>query len=326
MITVGSAVIDEYAMSHAFELEPSVKAPDGFNTCFPLGAKLGLTNLIMETGGGATNAAVTFGRLGFRTATVCRVGTDLMGELLTRRLAEDGVDTHLVQRDPRERTGQSIILVSDIGYRSILVFRGASGNVSHREVPWTKLRPRWFYVTALGGNLGLLSLILERAEQVGARVAWNPGGTELEKGLARLSPLIRRVDVLDVNREEAALLAHKPTRHLRSIVNALGDIPKIGLLLTDGKRGAYLHARGCTWHCPALPGKRVNTTGAGDALGSGFVAGFMKTCDLAVGLKVGMLNALGVITHMGAKVGILKRWPTERELSHVSVKTVTLRD
>ncbi|HWR00036.1 MAG TPA: PfkB family carbohydrate kinase, partial [Candidatus Methylomirabilis sp.] len=168
--------------------------------------------------------------------------------------------------------------------------------------------------------------ILERAEQIGARVAWNPGNAELEKGLPRLTPLIRRVDALIVNREEAALLAHKPVRHLRSIVDKLGDLPKIALLCSDGPRGAYLASRGCTWFCPPLPGKRVNTTGAGDALGSGFVAGFMKTCDLATGLKVGMTNALGVITHMGAKVGILQRWPSDRELAKVRVRAIKLRD
>ncbi len=326
VITIGSAVIDEYAMSHAFELMPSAKAPDGFNTCFPMGAKLGLTGLTQETGGGATNAAVTFSRLGFRAATICRVGRDLLGEHIVRRLDAEGVRTAYAQRDPELHTGQSIILVSDIGYRSILVYRGASAKIDRREIPWTKLRPRWFYVTALGGNLGLLSLILERAEQVGARVAWNPGNAELEKGLPRLTPLIRRVDILDLNREEAALLTHKPARHLRSIVGKLSDLPKIAFLCTDGPRGAYLASRGCTWHCPSLPGKRVNTTGAGDALGSGFVAGFMRTCDLVTGLKVGMLNALGVITHMGAKVGILKRWPSERELARVKVRSVRLRD
>lgn len=326
VITVGSAVIDEYATSHAFELMPSAKAPDGFNTCFPMGAKLGLTGLVQETGGGATNAAVTFSRLGLRAAAVCRVGRDLFGDHIVQRLDEEGVRTSYVQRDAELRTGQSIILVADIGYRSILVHRGASAKIDRREIPWNKLRPRWFYVTAQGGNLGLLSLILERAEQTGARVAWNPGNAELEKSLPRLTPLIRRVDILDLNREEAALLAHKPVRHLRSIVDKLGDLPKIALLCSDGPRGAYLASRGYTWHCPSLPGKRVNTTGAGDALGSGFVAGFMQTCDLALGLKVGMLNALGVITHMGAKAGILKRWPTERELARVKVKAVRLRD
>jgi sugar/nucleoside kinase (ribokinase family) len=326
VITIGGAMIDEYAVCPAFEMEPSVKAPDGFNTCFPLGAKLPLSNLVYETGGGATNAAVTFGRLGFKTAAVCRVGEDLNGDVIVQRLEDECVSPIYVQRDQKLRTGQSIILVANIGYRSILVHRGASAEINHREIPWSSLHARWFYVTSLGGDLGLLSLILDRAELIGARVMWNPGNAELEKGLGRLLPFIRRVDILNLNREEASALSGKPVRHLASIVAKIGNVPKIGFLLTDGGNGAWLHAHGCTWHTPALHGKRVNTTGAGDAFGSGFLAGFLKTCELSIGLKVGMQNALGVVTHMGAKVGILRRWPSERELDRVKVKAVRLKD
>jgi sugar/nucleoside kinase (ribokinase family) len=326
VITVGAAVVDEYAKSSAFELERSAAAPDGFNTCFPLGAKLDLSSLAYDTGGGATNAAVTFGRLGLKTATVCRVGEDLFGDVIAQKLEDEHVSRQFVQRDPKLRTGQSIILVSNIGYRTILVHRGASANISHREIPWTKIHTRWFYVTSLGGDLGLFSLILDRAEVIGARVMWNPGNAELEKGLGRLTPLIRRVDVLNVNREEASVLAEKPVRHLKSVVAKLGALPKIGLLVSDGPRGAYLHARDCTWHTPAIRGKRVNTTGAGDALGSGFLAGFLKTCDLSIAMKIGMLNAFGVVSHMGAKVGILRHWPIERDLERIKVTCVKLKD
>jgi sugar/nucleoside kinase (ribokinase family) len=324
VITIGSAVVDEYARSPRFELTPSVKAPDGFDTCFPMGAKLALDDLTLETGGGATNAATTFARLGFKTGTVCRVGHDVFGDLILKQLKKERIATSFVQHDRTERTGQSIILLANIGYRTILAYRGAGAHIDHKEIPWKSLTPRWFYVTSLGGDLGLFSLILDRAATCGARVAWNPGNAELEKGIARLTPLLRRVDVVSINREEAALLTHQPSRHFASIIEKLGALPKIALLVSDGPKGAYLHARHCTWHAPALPGKRVNTTGAGDALGSGFVAGFMATCDSAYGFRVGMLNSLGVITHMGAKAGIIHSWPKDEALAKVKIKIAKL--
>lgn len=322
VITVGSAVVDQYLRSPAFEIQPKAGAPDGFEACVPLGLKIGLSDLIFESGGGATNAATTFSRLGFKAAAACRVGSGLHGDFVVRRLKEEGVDASLVQRDPDAHTGQSIILVAGAGFRSILVHRGASADLNAKQIPWSRLRPRWFYVTSLGGDLGLMSLLLDRAEQVGARVAWNPGQAEMEKGLSRLTPLIKRVDVLNMNREEAALLTHKAPRHLSSITRMLADLPKVALLITDGNNGAYLTSRDCTWFSPAMPGKRTNTTGAGDALGSGFVAGFLQSCDLATALKVGMLNALNVITHMGAKTGILKKWPTARDLERVKIRSM----
>jgi sugar/nucleoside kinase (ribokinase family) len=326
VIAVGSGVIDHYARSSAFELRRDASAPAGFDTCFPLGAKLVMDEIIMQTGGGATNAAVTFANLGLRTAVICRIGNDAYGGIVKEDLTRHGISTEYMQTDPKLGTGQSIILLSDIGYRSILVYRGASAGISRREIPWKKLSPRWFYVTSLGGDLGLMSLILDRAEACGASVFWNPGSKEIKKGLAKLKPLIKRVDILDVNREEAGELADLPTRHLAKIVKAIGNLPKVALMVSDGPKGAYLHTRCCTWYAPPLPGKRVNTTGAGDALGSGFVAGFMETCDLATGLKVGMLNALGVIMKMGAKGGILESFPAERVLKRIKVKPAKLKD
>lgn len=320
VVTIGAAVIDLYATSPAFELSRKPGAPDGWNASVPLGAKLELSDLIMETGGGATNTAVTFSRLGLRTAAVCRVGKGLNGDFVVRRLKEEKIDATCVQRDGSHHTGQSIILVAGAGFRTILVHRGASEELDARRIPWGRLSPRWFYATSLAGDLGTISLMLDRAERVGSRVAWNPGMHELEKGLKHLAPLLRRTDVLILNREEAALLTHKPKRHLKDILSTLGELPKIALLVSDGDNGAYLTSRGCTWYSPSLPGARVNTTGAGDALGSGFVAAFLETCDPALALQIGMLNAFGVITHMGAHAGILKTWPTMKEVKRVKLK------
>lgn len=326
VVTVGSGVIDHYARSSAFELKRDEDAPTGFDTCFPLGAKLTLDDISMQTGGGATNAAVTFSHLGLKTATICRVGDDTYGNIIIESLTSENVSTSFVQKDAKLGTAQSIILLADIGYRSILVYRGASANLSRHDIPWKKLQTRWFYITSLAGDLGLFSLILDRAESIGASVFWNPGSGELNKGFDKLKPLIQRVDVLDLNREEAALLSGEAPRHLKKIIGTIGNLPKLGLLVSDGPKGAYLHTKCCTWYAPPLPGKRVNTTGAGDALGSGFLAGYMKTCDLATALQVGMVNALGVITTMGAKGGILESWPTEKVLKRVQVKPAKLRE
>jgi ribokinase len=324
IVTMGSAVLDSYLSSALFELERSPQAPSGWNACVPLGVKIPLSSLVNDVGGGATNAAVTFARLGARVSSLCRIGTDLQGDFLVAKLKEEGVDTSAIQRDATLPTGQSIILVAGQGERTVLVHRGASARVEAKRIPWAKLSPRWFYVTSLGGDLGFMELLLHRAEQIGARVFWNPGRKELEKGLARMLPLMRRVDVFNVNREEASLLTHQPKRHLGAMVKHLADAPKIALLISDGAHGAYLMSRGCAWHCPALVGKPLNTTGAGDALGSGFVAGFMHTCDLSIGLKLGMKNAQSVMQRMGAKEGILRAWPTEKELARIKITPAKL--
>lgn len=326
VIAVGSAVVDHYIRSHAFEIKKDPHAPNGFDTCFPFDSKVAVQDVQTQTGGGATNAVATFGNLKIKSAVICRTGKDIYAQMIRDDLRAHHVDDAYVQTDKELGTGQSMILLSDIGSRSILVYRGASALINKREIPWSTLHPRWFYITSLAGDLGLLSLILDRAEACGASVFWNPGNAELAKGIHKLAPLIKRVDLFDVNREEAGRLAEQPPRHLKRIIETIGHFPKMGLIVSDGPKGCYLHTRCCTWYAPPLPGKRVNTTGAGDALGSGFVAGFLKTCDLSIALKVGMLNALGVITHMGAKAGLLTEWPSEIALKRIVIKSANVHE
>ena len=319
VITLGAATQDVFVFSKQFEETPDAAAPDGLDACLPLGSKIGLDDLIFATGGGATNAAVTFSRFGLKTACLARVGKDAAGDDVAAQLKQDRVETRFIQRDASLRTAYSIILVSGSGHRAILTYRGASAKLSSQEIPWNGLSAKWVYVTSLAGDLAMLKQAFAFADRVGARVAWNPGNAELKLGRKKLEPFLRKCAVLDVNREEAAVLADAAPESLDTIIGTLASLPRLALLVTDGGNGAYVHAGGKTLFAPALKAKRVNTTGAGDAFGSGFVAALAHGADTKTALQTAMLNATGVITHMGAKAGILKKMPTQNEQARVKV-------
>jgi hypothetical protein len=48
----------------------------------------------------------------------------------------------------------------------------------------------------------------------------------------------------------------------------------------------------------------------------------MKADDLRMALAVGIVNAQSVITKVGAKAGILKKWPTNIQLKSVNIAKV----
>ena len=308
--------------STKFEEIRDVTAPDGLDACLPLGSKLGLDQLQVTTGGGATNAAVTFSRLGLKAACITRVGQDLAGEEVARELKRERVAANFVQIDDELHTATSIIFVAGTGHRAILTFRGAANALSAKQIPWNKLNSRWFYITGLGGNLKLIGQIMDAAKKCGAKVAWNPGNGELVLGLKKLAPLLKQTAVLIMNREEAAALTNLPPRHLHDIIKKLKPFGLDVLAITDGQRGAYLQADNKTVFTPALKGKRVNTTGAGDAFGSGLVAALTKEYDISDALKVAMLNATSVVCHMGAKAGILHKIPARIELAKVKINQI----
>ena len=53
--------------------------------------------------------------------------------------------------------------------------------------------------------------------------------------------------------------------------------------------------------------KIIDTTGAGDAFGSGFVCEFMKSGDIEKSIQLGMANSVANLAQVGAKNGLLKK-------------------
>ena len=320
IVTMGAATRDMFLTSDRFETKRDARAPDGLDACLPLGSKIELNNIFFATGGGATNAAVTFARFGLKTACITRLGDDPGGREVLDQLKRQDISVRGVQLDKKNYTAYSIILLAGAGSRAILVARGASQQLDGKSIAWDKLKSGWLYVTSLAGNAQLLGAVFKQAKRQHTRVAWNPGNGEIEQGFDKLLPWLMQSDVLIMNREEAAGLADKSPRDLTGICKTLGSLPRLCLIVTDGAHGAYAHARGLTWFAPPLKGKVVNTTGAGDAFGSGFLAALLKDGDIQTGLQAGTLNAFGVVSHMGAKAGILKAYPHKQDLARVKVR------
>ena len=282
VVSFGSAFVDVYLGSPGFKkVGPAL--------CEVYGGKIDVSKMVMTTGGGATNTAVGFERLGLQTAAVCAVGKDDWGLFVRKELQREGVSPLYVQQVDAP-TSYSTILVAADGGRTALVYRGASNELSGSQVEWDKLDPRWFYVSSLGGNFNLLSQIIRQAQKQGIKVALNPGSQEI-RAREKLRQFLPHVDVLLLNRQEA---------------EALGRIsgPKI-IAVTEGKQGASLTSGKKKLKTPAVKVKTVEETGAGDAFASGFVAGIINGLKPETALKMGVLNGAAVTTQFGPKAGLL---------------------
>lgn len=359
IITIGSATRDVFLESNDFYDIKSSEFSSGVGECLSLGSKNEVQRIFFTTGGGATNVAVTFARLGLRVACLARVGNDDAGEEIIKVLRRENVDTRFIQKDSRDQTAYSTLLMHGPGERTILVYRGASERLSLDPYlfPPPACRGRikegaasWFYVTSLGGNLDLIKKIWSFARANKIKIAWNPGGEELKLGWTKLLPFIKQCEVFNVNREEASRLLLE-TESQRTPFKNLCGFARI-TLITDGARGAHACARqepearvgpeapGALraqlaapqaqhkeFFVSSLGTKARNTTGAGDAFGSGFVAGLeigsqQKRDPISVityALRLAILNADSVIRNMGAKAGILKKMPSKKEFDKVKI-------
>src|SRR3989338_1827194 len=312
IITIGAATRDVFLVSKQIKLIPSEKFLTGVGECVALGTKIELDHLVLTTGGGATNAAATFGNLGLKTAAIARIGDDAIGQDIMTDLLKHHVTTELLSIVKGGTSGYSTLLTDPkTGERTALVFRGVSGELSDKDVPTSKLKTEWLYLTSFGGNVKLAARIINALGSK-TKIVWNPGAADLKAGLKTFQPLFSKLFMLNLNMEEAEML--------------FGDEivipPTLLLVVTNGEKGAYAHLNGTTWFVKPQKKRVVSRTGAGDAFGSGMVAGLMKNFDVQDAMRLGLFNAQSVIEHYGAKAGLLKKWPSKKELQRIQIKTV----
>lgn len=319
IITIGAATIDNFIWSRAFHTLKSDEFPTGVAECFSLGSKIEIDKSVLTTGGGATNAAATFANLGFKTGCLVAIGDDIFGAGLKQDLKKHKINTALVKTVPGGHTAFSNILLVASGERTILVARGAS---EHFSPAWIapSLKAQWIYLTSVGGNFAVLKKIFAHAAKNKIKIFWNPGTKDLALGRAKLKPLIAQAEIFDVNREEAALLTGFDLKELKKMIAEIRGFGPAQFLLTDGGDGAYLANGDGVKFLPSNPKvKVVNRTGAGDAFGSGFLAGLIKYGDRDAALCLGLLNAEGVIAKIGAKTGLLKSFPARLSKNKIKI-------
>lgn len=323
IVTIGAATIDAFVWSRQFSTLRSSKFVGGVGECFSLGAKIDIDRFALSTGGGATNAAATFVHQGYTASCLSAIGDDIFGAAVLDDFQTNGIATNLLVTMKGQHTAFSTILVMPSGERTVLVHRGASEMLVPKLVSWNKVSGEWIYMTSLAGRLDMLKAVLAHAAKKQIKVFWNPGAKDLLHGPAVLKPYLRQLAVLDVNREEAALLTKRPLANLSAMLRDLHTL-SAGVLVTDGAKGAYWSDGEGTLFVRPSAAKAVNRTGAGDAFGSGFLASWIQSGSAERALRAGVANAEGVIQDIGAKAGLLRRAPTSAQLRKFRVKSVSL--
>ena len=297
VITIGSATLDVFLSCENLTV---IESNGEKNISFPYGAKIEVDDVLFETGGGGTNTATTFARLGFKTAVIAKIGEDFAGEKVIERVKMEGIDTSFLTIAKDETTDFSTIIWAPHKGSVILVNRG-KGKLEINDVSWESLQTKWFYITSVEGNLE----IINRCKN--ALIAWNPGKRELKQPEAVLD-ILGNIEVLILNRREATQLLNAPADDLNQLLSKAATLPPSYILITDGHNGSYLRHHNHQWlHAGVFTIDRKEATGAGDAFGSGFVAAHFQGLNNEDCLKLASANAASVVTSPSAKQGILRK-------------------
>jgi len=314
IVSIGSATQDVVLSADGFQVVESADFKVGRGICLPFGSKVQIKKIVFTSGGGGTNAAVTFARQGMKTACIGVIGSDTNGSAILDELRREGVDAKYFQIHHDDITAYSVILVGPAGERTILSYKGEGIHWDADAIPWESLQTKWVYVNSLGGHTDVLERIVKLAKERGVHLASNPGPKELELGLERLTPLWKQFDIIGMNQEEAAQLTgiayDKPDEIFKAMDKAVGGI----FILTKGRDGVMV-SDGRNLYSAGIPNEDVvERTGSGDAFHSAFLAEFIRSGSIEKAVQRGTANATSVVMHYGAKEGILKKgdigqWP-----------------
>ena len=293
-------------------------------------------DIFFATGGGATNAAATFGNQGLRTAVICKIGSDPGGEAAIKEIKERfGIDVKFIQKGKDKATAYAIILrcgEGKKGDRIILVHRGVSEYLEFSNIPLDKcLKTKWLYLAPLGGeNFKLFEPIVNEAVKRGVKIAVDPSKDQIKMGLDKLKPILKNIDILKLNREEGSYLTGVDVKNIFGIAKAISGMVKSLAVVTDGPNGLVACDRESFYQAGVYPEKTyADRTGAGDAFGSGFVSSLIldeknpstssgqqvgTTCwDIERAIKFGTANATAVVEELGAKNGLLMKGDFEKD-------------
>lgn len=289
---------------------------------FEYGAKIKSERIVRGFGGGAANTAVSFSRLGFKTAIITATGKDIFGKEIIGNLIKQKVDAEPAQKKNGFKSGLAVIIVGPDKDRVIF-----SDDEVKKELKLTTKDEKalkntgWIYINSLSGGWkeNLKKIFKVKKKNPDIKIAWNPGEAQLSAGFLGLKNFINHTKVFMVNLDEAIQLVvsdpkfkNKNTKFFNNARNLLPIIKSYGpqiIVITCGKNGAWAYD-GKEFYFTKIKKeqKRVDTTGVGDAFNSSFVAGLeLFNGNIKKAMKLGAANAASLVAMPGAQNGLLSK-------------------
>ena len=301
IVSIGAALQDVYLIDH----DDFGTNSRGFFNQIELGTKVDIDKIKFGTGGGATNAATTFARYGHESIFMGCISNDPAGQAIINSLDDEGIDSSYVTYLNRLQTGYSVVLLAPNGERTILTCRGASAHFDALNPDdLDTVYPDWIYVTTFRGDMDALDQFFTKAKSLGAKIMFNPGNLELQH-TRKLLGLLSDVDVLLVNKCEAQKIVEGKilTELLAKIKNYVPNV-----IITDGNQGAIATDGKEVYRAGLYEDVKIkDSTGAGDAFGSGFLAAYADSKSFKDSLVFASANSTSVVQHVGSKDGILSK-------------------
>jgi sugar/nucleoside kinase (ribokinase family) len=315
VITVGESTIDAF-MTLAHANSDAHLDSENNGLCFRFGEKIDVGRYTFTIGGNATNVAVGLSRLGLKATLCTEIGDDEFSLKIRNVLATEHVERVLVHQvsGPSNFSvvinfkGDRTLFVEDVERKHDFHFNDVTADI--------------VYLTSLGNEWKKpYEVALEFAEKNNSKIAFNPGSRQLHGGKDIVHEVLKKTEMLFVNKEEAELIlgdketTERDETYVKELLTKILERgPKI-VIITDGKKGSYamgstkeLHKQACE------EGEVVERTGAGDAYTTGFLAATLHGLPIPQAMVWGAWNSTSVVGKVGAQAGLLTKEQMEEKV------------
>ena len=265
-------------------------------------------DITTSTGGDALNASVDLTRLGAKTGFLSVLGNDAWGKSVLADLAQKGVDTSAVQVRDDFGTCVSYVLVEKNGDRHFAVNFPENPLPLHNSYISDELLSSTRHIhaascNALGSMDDELDVMFRRAHEMGVTTSMDTGADPTGRWFDRIRETIKYCDIFFPSHYEAAAYCGGETDVLKMKeffrdkgVKIFGvKLGADGVFVTDFKEDIFMK--------PLFTGTPVDTTGAGDAFCSTFVAGIVRGMSMHDAAALGQAQSAHIIRTVGANNG-----------------------
>ncbi|MBI2644818.1 carbohydrate kinase family protein [Candidatus Uhrbacteria bacterium] len=302
IICIGDAGMDAYAGIHDASLLCNINKTDCW-FCLNFAEKIPIEELHFTLGGNGCNVAVGSARLGLKSAFYTIVGTDDTGKKILHTLEYEGVSLEYITSKKNSRSNYAVALMYK-KERTILSY----------HIPRVYALPKfsqtkWIYLTSLGNGFErVYARLLSQLKQSDIQLAFNPGTRQLRAGRKVLDPILKKTEILFLNKEEGGMVLGKESGYpIEKIAKELHALGPHMVVVTDASHGACGFDGKKIFIQKVLPAKVKEKTGAGDAFATGTVAALIQGKHLGEALIWGAANSASVVEHLGPQAGLLTK-------------------
>ncbi|MDA8061872.1 MAG: adenosine kinase [Actinomycetota bacterium] len=265
---------------------------------------------VAVSGGSAANTAAGVAALGGSVAFVGKVRDDEWGRLFAGDIRAAGVVYAVPVASEGPATGQSVVLVTPDGEKTMCTSLGIGDQLGAEDVDVASVSEARIvylegYLCGVEHTAATVEAVLASAEAGGTAVSLSlsdPLWVRLHR--AELLALLPQVDLLFANADEAAGMAgtSDPRRAARELAETGRTV-----VVTLGAEGSVVISGGRLEEVPAVEAEVVDTTGAGDLFAAGYLRAHLGGATPLEAARLGSVAAAEVVGHLGARpVGDLR--------------------